>query len=91
MKTMADDELLERIRESQRKNISVEEMTSSLIRDGYSKEDVNGAIAAFSLTRLPIGQRTTGPWDSSNALTVETKSEWFQKIILTEFFEQPMK
>lgn len=80
---MADEKLLESVREYQNKNVSREEMTKSLISDGYTKEDVNGAIAAYSLTKLPIGQRTSGPWDSSSALAAETKSEVFQKVFLT--------
>ncbi len=59
---MADDKLLRALNKALASGLTEEQVKESLVRDGWNKNDVNGAYALHQLSKKPIGSNLMSAW-----------------------------
>ena len=78
---MAEEKLLTTLTKHLTAGKTPEEAKKRLIAEGWTAEDVNGALAIHSLAQLPIGQHPGTLWRDIQKKEVE-KTGWFQKSVV---------
>lgn len=78
---MAEEKLLTALNSYVTSGNTPEETKKKLIRDGWSEQDVTGALAVHTLSQLPIGQNPGTQWTDMEAKNRQ-KSGLLSRIIL---------
>ena len=78
---MADEKLLSALNGYLRSGNTPEQTKTKLVRDGYSEQDVTGALAVHSLSQLPIGQNPGTQWNEMSVKN-QQKTGVLSRILL---------
>lgn len=82
LKDMAEEELVERVNVLVRKGLSESLIRQQLEHDGWTKEDINGALAVHSLSLKPIGSNLMNRWEDSKEKRKAGTEEGIFRLVL---------
>ncbi len=79
---MADEKLVDRIGSLLKKGADEKWVREKLAGEGWSKEDINGAMAVYALSNKPIGSNLMNRWEDSRGKQQSERAKNMFRVLL---------
>ena len=78
---MAAEKLVSAVSESIKGGMTEEQVREKLLARGWTKEDINGALAIHALSHKPIGSNLISTWHQRKISDESVESHWVARIL----------